>query len=265
MELKGKVALVTGGARGIGRGIALAIAKEGADVAVNYLRHPDSAEEVAKNIEKIGVKAITVQADVSDSKQVSKMVDTIIEKWGRIDVLVNNAGYMEGGKLLDIPEEKWDRMMAVHLRGPFLCCKAVVPHMIKQHAQDEGWTGKIINISSVGGTSGLSVLHYCTAKGGLITFTQSLARDLAQYNIMVNVVAPGPTISDLGSPEPRTEEQYEMSRKRAKEKGDFPLGRVGEPEDISGAVLFFIHNDYVTGELINVSGGWGTLYSKLNM
>lgn len=155
-------------------------------------------------------------------------------------------------------------MMAVTLRGAFLCCKAAVPHMIKLKEKEKGWAGKIINIGSVGGW-GLSVLHYCTAKGGLVAFTKSLARDLARHNIMVNLIAPGMTVSDLGSPHPKTAEDYEKTRKAVKEGGDVPLGRIGEPEDVANAVMFFASNDYITGEVISVCGGWGTLFCKLNM
>ena len=265
MNIKGKVVIVTGGSRGIGRGISLSLAKEGAKVAVNYHRHPENAKDTAKKIESLGGEAMIASADVTSSSQVKHMVASVIDKWGRIDVLVNNAGHIAGGGLLDITEEEWDKMMAVHLKGTFLCCKEVVPHMIKQRKDEKGWAGKIINISSVGGVAGQSVMHYCTAKGGLITLTQSLARHLAKFNIMVNVIAPGPTVSDLGSSEPNTEEKHEQKRKWARESGKFPLGRIGEPEDIANAVLFLISNDYITGETISISGGWGTLYNELLM
>lgn len=264
MDLKEKVALVTGGGRGIGRAISLKLAEQGMKIAVNYFRHPESARETANHIQVSGGEAMTVKADVADGREVNPMVDAVIRQWGRIDVLVNNAGYIEGGRLLDLTEQQWDRMMAVLLRGPFVCCKAVVPHMIQQHESESDWKGKIVNIGSVGGWGQL-ILHYCTAKGGLVTFTKSLARDLVDHQILVNLVAPGPTISDLGAEGPRTEAEYEKRRQHAAKGSDFPLGRIGEPEEVADAVLFFCTNDYVTGESISICGGWGTLYQRLKM
>lgn len=188
------------------------------------------------------------------------MVDETIKKFNRIDILVNNAGHLEEGPLLQTTEAGWERTMAVHLRCPFLCCKKLVPYMIKQKM------GKIINISSTSGFLGGWGLAYSTAKGGLIILTKSLARDMAKYNIMVNCVAPGPTVTDLPGgyhSEPQTKEKYERRRKEAKKSREFPLGRVGEPEDIASAVLFLISNDYITGETIFVSGGMHTFYHKL--
>lgn len=260
MDLKGKVTLVTGGGRGIGRAISLSLGKEGAKVVVNYFRHPQNAEEVVKIIESQGGGAMAIKADVTLPSEVDSMINKIIKKFNRIDVLVNNAGHLEEKPLpffQSTTEEVWDRTIAIHLKAPFLCCKRIVPYMIKQKM------GKIINIGSTAGFLGGWGVAYATAKGGLNIFTKSLARYLAKYNIMVNCVAPGPTVTDLPGgyhSEPHTEEEYNQRREEAKKSGNYPLGRIGEPEDIASAVLFLISNDYITGETIYVCGGMHTLY-----
>ncbi|RKY60983.1 MAG: beta-ketoacyl-ACP reductase [Candidatus Latescibacterota bacterium] len=253
MELEGKVALVTGGSRGIGRAIALAVAERGGHVVVNYVRHPEAAEEVVERIRSMGRRAMAVRADVANSEEVDDMVRATVSELGGVDILVNNAGYYERGNIFDITEERWDRMIDVHLKGTFLCTKAVVPHMVERRY------GRIIVITSVGGVMALTDLHYCVAKGAQITFTKSLARSLAPYGITVNAVAPGIIITDLGSDHILTEEEKARKAERWREKGTIPLGRAGFPEDVAEAVLFLISHDYITGEVINVTGGWATL------
>lgn len=259
MELKNKVALVTGGSRGIGKAICLTLAKEGVKIAANYYRHPQNADEVVDEITSLGGEAYSIQGDVSSSDEVEKMVDKVHEEYGTIDILVNNAGHIEGGPLLKTSEASWGRIMDVHLRGPFLCCKKVVPCMI------ENGSGRIINIGSTGGFLGGANLPYCTAKGGLVAFTRSLARDMSRHNILVNCVAPGPTITDLGSSEPLTEEEKEKKRQNVLKKDIFPLGRAGKPVDIAKTVCFLASHDYITGEILYVSGGCQTLLHKLMM
>ena len=253
MEVNDKVTLVTGGGRGIGRAIALAIAHNGGHVAVNYVKHPETARQTVQEIQSLGRKAIAIEADVADAKEVEEMVNTTVVQLGGVDILVNNAGYYESGNIFNIAEDHWDRMMDVHLKGAFLCSKVVVPHLVEKKS------GKIITITSVGGVMALTDLHYCVAKGAQVTFTKSLARSLAPYGITVNAIAPGLVLTDLGSDRILTEEEKSQRGKRLAERGTIPLGRASIPEDIAEAVLFLISHDYITGETINVTGGWATL------
>ncbi|OGO49454.1 MAG: hypothetical protein A2148_08235, partial [Chloroflexi bacterium RBG_16_68_14] len=184
MELKDTVAIVTGGARGIGRGVAQALAREGAHVVIADLPSvQQEMEETRALVEAEGVQALLVHCDVTDWSQVSAMVQSALERFGRIDVLVNNAGVVSVAAVVGMSEEQWDRVMGVNLKGTFLCSKAVAAHMMERRS------GRIINMSSQAGKRGFAAMaHYCTSKFGIIGFTQSLALELASFNVTVNAV-----------------------------------------------------------------------------
>ena len=245
MKLKDKVAIVTGASRGIGRAIALAFAREGANVVINFRTRDDLAEEVVSKIKKFGQKALKVQADVRNLEEVNEMVELVIKEFGRIDILVNNAGIGGPAKPIEeVTDEEWEKIMDINLKGVFYCCKAVVPYMRKQGS------GKIINISSVSGRRGSmnASLPYCVSKAGVIALTYSLAYQLGEYNITVNAVAPGATLTDM------LLETVPPDRIKAIEQGT-PLKRLGTPEEVAHAVVFLAENDFITAEVILVCGG----------
>jgi NAD(P)-dependent dehydrogenase (short-subunit alcohol dehydrogenase family) len=247
MELKGKTAIVTGSGRGIGEGIALVLAREGANVVVNARKAEDCAE-VVKKIVSSGGKAIAVAADVSKKTDVTAMAAETIKQFGVIDILVNNAG-IEGHPCLarDLSEEQWDRVLGVNLKGVFLCCQAVIPQMMKQNK------GRIINIGSTAGIrmTFFGSVEYTVSKHGLAGLNQHLAWELADSNITVNTVAPGgvqtPLMETTTTPEYR-----EMTVKRL-----VPLGRFTRIEEIGEAVSFLASNraDMITGQTLAVDGG----------
>lgn len=245
MILTDRIAIVTGAGRGIGKSIALTLAREGAKVIVNDI-DIRLAEEVTNEIKKMGRKSLAFQADVSNSKEVSQMVELILNELGRIDILVNNAAIIKRGTIDDLSEEDWDRVIDINLKGTFNCIKAVVGAMKKQRY------GKIVNISSVVGKVGdlASAPCYGASKAGMACLGKSLARELAPYNINVNVVAPHAIETD-------------MSREWSEEKRksiitNIPLGRMGEPEDVAEAVLFLVSDKskFITGEVLDVNGGY---------
>jgi 3-oxoacyl-[acyl-carrier protein] reductase len=245
-KLTGRVAIITGASRGIGRAISKLFAQEGAKVVINYNSSAKEAEDLQREISALGGESIVVQGDVARSKDVQKIVDAATAKYGRIDILVNNAGIIFRKKILESTEEEWDRTMEVNLKSAYLCSKAVAPIMIKQNG------GKIVNISSISGLSGpassLEIPDYAASKAGVIGLTRALALNLAP-TINVNVVCPGATETDmLGqmSPEGRTSRLAET-----------PLGRFGRPEEVARAVLFLASDDsnFVTGETLVVAGG----------
>jgi NAD(P)-dependent dehydrogenase (short-subunit alcohol dehydrogenase family) len=234
--LVGRVALVTGAGKRIGRSIALRLANEGADVAVNYRTSRDEAEEVAAEIQRIGRRAIAVQGDVSRRDDVQKVFAAVEKEFGRLDILVNNAGKFFAAKFEDLTEEQWDDILNANLKSQFLCAQAAAPIMKRQGR------GKIINLSSLGGLLAWpAYTHYCVSKAGVIMLTRCLARALAP-EILVNSVAPG-TIQFPGE---LPDEDY-IQR--------VPLHRTGTGEDIADAVAYLASTDFVTGQIIAVDGG----------
>jgi 3-oxoacyl-[acyl-carrier protein] reductase len=244
MLLDGKVALVTGASRGIGRAIALRLASEGAKVAINYAGNTAKAEAVKAEIEQNGGEAILVQADVSDSASVDAMVAQVVEAFGQIDILVNNAGITRDGLMMRMKDEDFDAVINTNLKGVFYCTKVVSKLMMKKRS------GRIINMASVVGLMGnAGQTNYAAAKAGVIGFSKSAAKELASRGITVNMVAPGFIATDMTA---------EMKDK-AKEMtlAGIPLKRMGEPEDVANAVLFLASDNasYITGQTINVDGG----------
>lgn len=242
-----KIALVTGAARGIGRAIALELAAQGADVVVNYRSRPDAAEDVAEQIRSMGRGALVIKADVADQDQVETMVDRIVEEWGSVDILVNNAALHRGGRVQKIGLEDWDLVLHTTLRGAYYCCRLVVPLMVER-----GW-GRIINISSNAGVHGhAGDTAYGAAKAGLIGFTKSLAREVAKRSITANVVVPGFLKTDMTAP------LFDTAEKVKAEMDGIPMGRPGEPREIAEVVSFLaFKGSYVTGAVIMVDGGMG--------
>jgi 3-oxoacyl-[acyl-carrier protein] reductase len=254
MLLENRVAIITGGTKGIGKGIAFKFASEGCDVVVNA-RHVEAAREVADNIKALGRKSLAIKADVSRRAEVDDMVARTIDEFGKIDILVNNAGgtgLSKDTSIEDTSEEDWDRIVDINLKGQFLCCRAVVPFMKKNHY------GKIINISSMGAIQPPApIAHYHAAKGGVLSLTKNLAFELASFNITVNAILPGPIRSEFFN---------EMLKAMSKEEGEafftmlgkrVPMGRMGTPDEVAGVALFLASelSSYVTGEAICVGGG----------
>lgn len=244
MVLTGKVALVTGASRGIGRAIALELASKGAKVAVNYAGSKDKALEVVREIEEMGSTAIAIQADVTSQEAINEMYKVIEEQLGDVNILVNNAGITKDSLLMRMKEEDWDQVLNTNLKGVFLCTKGVIRSMMKERK------GKIINISSVvgiGGNTGQS--NYSAAKAGVIGFTKTMALELASRGIQVNAIAPGFIATDM------TERIPEGIKEELIKK--IPLQKLGRPEDIAGMVGFLAspQGDYITGQVICVDGG----------
>ena len=243
-SLENKVALVTGGSRGIGRAIALEFAKRGAAVVVNYNKSPESAEEVAKQIEAAGGKAAAFQADVSDFKQAESLVKFAIETFGDLSILVNNAGITRDQLIMMMPESDGDAVINTNLKSTFNCFKAAIKHMMRKR------TGRIINMASVAGQMGNpGQTNYSASKGGQIAFTKALAREVAARNITVNAIAPG--FVDTEILDAMTPEVLEAALKLV------PLGRKGKPEEIAAAAAFLASDEaaYITGQVLGVDGG----------
>ena len=244
MQLEGKVALVTGASRGIGRAVAIRLAKSGAKIAVNYAGNQAAAEEVKQIIEQNGGEAILVQADISNAESVDAMVAAVMEAFGRIDILVNNAGITRDTLLMRMKEADWNAVIQTNLTGVFYVTKAVSKIMMKQRY------GKIVNMSSVVGLMGnAGQANYAAAKAGVIGFTKSMAKELAARNITVNAIAPGFIATDMTA----------VLSDKVKEDlvTKIPMGRLGEADDIASAVLFLVSDsaNYITGQTLNVDGG----------
>jgi 3-oxoacyl-[acyl-carrier protein] reductase len=244
MRLEGKVALVTGASRGIGREIALELAREGASVGVNYAGSEAKALEVVEEIKAMGRDAFAIQADVSNSESVTNMVKEAIERFGKLDILVNNAGITKDNLLMRMKESEWDDVININLKGVFLCTKAVTRQMMKQRS------GRIINISSIVGVSGNpGQANYVAAKSGVIGLTKTSAKELSSRGITVNAVAPGFITTDM-TDKLNEEVKTEMLKQ-------IPLARFGEPKDIARTVVFLASEDsaYMTGQTLHVDGG----------
>ncbi|WP_371368898.1 3-oxoacyl-[acyl-carrier-protein] reductase [Sporomusa rhizae] len=244
MHLDGQVAIVTGASRGIGRAIAIALAKAGAKVVVNYAGNTAAAEEVRKLITDNGGQAITVQADVANQEAVDSLVRQTIEAYGKIDILINNAGITRDNLLMRMKEEDWDAVMNTNLKGLFYCTKAVSKSMMKQRS------GKIINMTSVVGIMGnAGQANYAAAKAGVIGFTKSMAKELASRGITVNAIAPGFIATDM------THGLSDQVKEDLAAK--IPLNRLGTPEDVAAAAVFLATDsaNYITGQTLNIDGG----------
>lgn len=248
MELEGKVSLVTGASRGIGRAIALKLASLGSSVAVNYVAIEASnkadADNVVESVIRLGGEAMSVEADIRNGAAVKAMVEQVTDKWGKIDILVNNAGINRDTLLLRMSDDAWDDVINTNLRGAYLCTKFAVRHMMRQE-----W-GRIISISSVVGRVGnAGQSNYAAAKGGIIAFTKSIAREMSSRNITANAVAPGFIVTDMTNklPPERRESMLAM----------IPLQRLGQPEDVAELVGFLATEraGYITGQVITIDGG----------
>ncbi len=247
MNLTGKIAIVTGAGQGIGKAIGLRLANAGAAVAILDL-NLSSAEEVAKEIEKIGQRALPIQADVSQSSEVNAAVDDVLSEFGRVDILVNNAGI--AGRTLpltDLEESDWNAVLGVNLTGVFLCCKAVIGTMIEQDY------GRIVNVASIAGKEGNpTMIPYSVSKAGVICLTKALAKEVTDYNIRVNAVSPAVIETPIMDGMAQTTIDYMVSK--------IPLGRIGKPEEVAAVVNFLASDEvsFVTGQCYDVSGGRAT-------
>lgn len=243
MKLAGKVALVTGGAQGIGKAVALLLARNGADIVVSDI-NLEKAEETAKEVQTLGRKALALKVDVATFGDVEKMVEAILSQFGHVDILVNNAGIARDKLILRMTEEDWDAVLNINLKGTFNCTKAVVRHMSKQKS------GKIVNIASVVGEMGNAGQgNYAASKAGVIGFTKTIAREFAQRGINVNAIAPGYIVT------PMTDALPDKAKEELKRL--IPMDRLGRPEDVAEAVLFLVSEsaNYITGQVLNVNGG----------
>ncbi len=243
MKLAGKVALVTGGAQGIGKAVGLLLARNGADIVISDI-NLEKAEETAKEVQALGRKALATKVDVAALGDVEKMVEAILTQFGKVDILVNNAGIARDKLILRMTEEDWDAVLNINLKGTFNCTKAVVRHMSKQKS------GKIVNIASVVGEMGNAGQgNYAASKAGVIGFTKTIAREFAQRGINVNAIAPGYIETPMTDALP---DKVKEELKRL-----IPMDRLGKPEDVAEAVLFLVSEsaNYITGQVLNVNGG----------
>jgi 3-oxoacyl-[acyl-carrier protein] reductase len=246
-DLNGKVAIVTGASSGIGRAVAEALAANGARVAINFHRNEAGAEAARNSIVDRGGSAIIVQADATRASEVQSLVERTVAELGSIDILVNNAGSLvERLKILELTEERWDEVIDLNLKSAFLCCQAVAASMMERRS------GAIINVSSIAGRTGgaLGSIHYSAAKGGLITFTKGLAKELGPFGVRVNAVSPG--VIDT-----RFHEQFSSPEMMKTYASMIPLGRVGAPVEVANVICFLASDaaSYLAGETIEINGG----------
>jgi 3-oxoacyl-[acyl-carrier protein] reductase len=250
MRLQDKIAVVTGASRGVGRAIALAYAREGANVVVNYASNEAAADQVVREIEAFGRKAVKIQGDVARKEEATAVIQGAKDHFGRLDILVNNAGFSKPAMLLKMTEEQWDQVVDLHLKGAFLCTQAAAQIMKEQKS------GKMINVTSVAGLVGtVGQINYSAAKGGLLSFTKSAARELARYNICVNVISLGIVATDMTEKIRSDEKLKEIYLRR------ILLERFAEPDDITPAFVFLASDEanYITGQLLCVDGGYGMI------
>ena len=246
MKLSGKIALVTGANSGIGKAVALYMAEEGADVAINYIVNPSEAEEVVKEVKALGRKAIAVQADVSSSASVKGMFAEIIDEFSTLDILVNNAGIGNLMPAVEMKDDVWNKMIAVHLYGTMNCTREALGIMLKKKS------GKIINIASICGITGcLGAAHYSAAKGGIIGYTHAVAREVISQGINVNAIAPGYIDTPLLSNAGLTDEMLKQLLTQ------IPIGRLGKPREIASLAAYLATDDasFLVGQVISPNGG----------
>ncbi|WP_061313284.1 SDR family NAD(P)-dependent oxidoreductase [Clostridium botulinum] len=245
MRLNNKVTIVTGASRGIGKAIAIEMAKEGAKVIVNYNNNKEKAMKVVMEIEDIQGTAIAVKADVSKRDEVKKMIDIAIENFGGIDILVNNAGILQQKPFETITDEEWDKMFEVNMKGSFICSQECIPYMVKNNF------GRIINISSIGGQWGGNLaVHYSATKAGIISLTRSLAKIYSKDGINTNCISPGLVLTEMSAAEMATEAGKEKLK-------NIPINRSATPEEIGRIAVFLASEDgsYMTGQTLNANGG----------
>lgn len=250
MRLKDKITVVTGSSRGVGKAVALGFAKEGANVVVNYTSNEGAANEVVEEIQSMGQEAFAVKADVAKKADAENLVNSAIEKWGRIDALVNNAGFTRPAMMLKMTEDQWDQVVDIHLKGAFLCAQAAGKQMKEQKS------GRIINVMSVAGLVGtVGQVNYSAAKGGILSMTKSMARELAPYNVCANVISLGIVATDMTEKIRTDEKLKEIYMNR------ILLKRFAEPDDIAPAFSFLASDEsgYITGQLLCVDGGYGMI------
>ncbi len=243
MQLSGQVAIVTGGARGIGRDISLALAHAGCDIAL-FDVNPQTLDQTAAELRALGQRAEGLTVDVTDGKQVDDGVAKVLDKLGRIDILINNAGITKDGLLIRMDDAQWDRVLNINLKGTFLCTRAVAKHMLKQRR------GRIVSIASVVGIFGnAGQANYAASKAGIIGFTKAVAKELASRGITANAIAPGFIKTEMTDALPETAKQRLLEA--------IPLGTLGEPKDVAQAALFLVSDAarYITGHVLVVDGG----------
>jgi len=246
ISLQGKVSVITGSSRGIGAATALLLARAGSDIVLNYIHDSEKAAEVQKNIKELGRNVVVHQGNVAKSTEAVNLIDRTLLEFGKIDIVVNNAGIWTYGEIGATPEEVWDETIDINLKGVFNICNAAVPVLRKNGG------GKIINIASTAGQRGEAFhAHYAASKGGVLAFTKSIAIELAPHNILVNAVAPGWVDTEMNG------EVFNDVQFRAQVTESIPLNRIATAEDVAGAVLFLASDfaRHVTGTTINVNGG----------
>jgi 3-oxoacyl-[acyl-carrier protein] reductase len=248
MKLEGKNAVVTGGGRGVGRQICLDFAKEGANVVVNYAANSKAADEVVSMVQAMGRKAVAVKADVGQEADAQRLIESCVENFGSIHILVNNAGISKPSMLHKMSVELWDEVVNIQMRGPWLTTKAAYKYFSEQKY------GRIINVTSVAGMVGtVGQIQYAAAKGGVVTLTKSIARELARFNVTCNCISLGIVTTEMTTTLQTDEKLKEIYVRR------ILLGKYAEPEDVTPAFVFFASDDsrYITGQILPVDGGYG--------